>query len=312
VQQNQKSREQELQSKQKQVEQQKVSAVEGVCSSCQTINKKTAKFCEECGEPLEVLLCPECRSAVYPDADICEKCGAWLLPGKCRFCYADISDEDSFCPECGNPAGGIKCTKCSEMNFFDFCKKCNSPLTESALIMMAQAQNDPAQKEIEHALKQLAELEKSLEQAANQSQIDEKAKREKDEKLKRLRMLESFYKTSSEKKEISTPKRESPKSLFNEEQEKRLSAAEKEKRHSEIEARRKQLQKELDKSQNKTFETPQKARCFFNATKPPGNLVWECNFVHAIHPAPHDCAKPHLGGKWIIHEGHIKWERGYF
>ncbi len=312
MQQNQKSREEEFKSKQKQFEQAKTSTSNKVCPSCNTINQEAAKFCEECGEPLEALLCPECHSVVYPDGDICEKCGAWLLPGKCRFCYADITDEDSFCPECGNPAQGIKCTKCGELNFFDFCKKCNSPLTESALMMLAQSQDDPAMKEIEHALKQIAELEKSLEKTAVQSQVDEKALRDKEEKLKRLRMLESFYKTSSEKKEIESPKRESPKSLFNEEQEKRVSAAEKQKLLAEIETRRKQLQKELDKVQSKTFETPQKARCYFNANKPPGNLVWECNFVHAIHPAPHDCAKPHLGGKWIIHEGHIKWERGYF
>ena len=37
------------------------------------------------------------------------------------------------------------------------------------------------------------------------------------------------------------------------------------------------------------------------ATKPAGiRLAWICNYKNAMHSSPCGCAKPHLGGKWII------------
>ena len=47
--------------------------------------------------------------------------------------------------------------------------------------------------------------------------------------------------------------------------------------------------------------SPVKARNFAMASKPQGvRLAWVCNWKHAMHSSPCGCAKPHLGGKWVI------------
>jgi hypothetical protein len=46
---------------------------------------------------------------------------------------------------------------------------------------------------------------------------------------------------------------------------------------------------------------PAKVRNYAMACKPQGvRLAWECNFKHALHSSPCGCAKPQMGGKWII------------
>ena len=47
--------------------------------------------------------------------------------------------------------------------------------------------------------------------------------------------------------------------------------------------------------------SPVKARNYAMASKPVGvRLAWVCNFKHAMHSSPCGCAKPHLGGKWVV------------
>jgi len=46
---------------------------------------------------------------------------------------------------------------------------------------------------------------------------------------------------------------------------------------------------------------PAKVRNYAMACKPQGvRLAWECNFKHALHSSPCGCAKPQMGGKWIV------------
>ena len=47
--------------------------------------------------------------------------------------------------------------------------------------------------------------------------------------------------------------------------------------------------------------SPAIARNYAMASKPKGvRLAWVCNYKHAMHSSPCGCAKPHLGGKWVI------------
>ncbi len=48
------------------------------CPKCDHENRDKAKFCEECGEKLQ-LKCPRCGSELRPDAKFCDKCGAKVL-----------------------------------------------------------------------------------------------------------------------------------------------------------------------------------------------------------------------------------------
>jgi hypothetical protein len=46
---------------------------------------------------------------------------------------------------------------------------------------------------------------------------------------------------------------------------------------------------------------PAKVRNYAMACKPQGvRLAWECNYKHALHSSPCGCAKPQMGGKWIL------------
>ena len=57
----------------------------------------------------------------------------------------------------------------------------------------------------------------------------------------------------------------------------------------------------LDKLAVAPSASPVKARNYAMACKPVGvRLAWVCNFKHAMHSSPCGCAKPHLGGKWVV------------
>ena len=49
------------------------------CSNCQIDNPAGAKFCIECGTPLE-LLCPQCSAKTPPTGKFCMECGHNLIP----------------------------------------------------------------------------------------------------------------------------------------------------------------------------------------------------------------------------------------
>ena len=67
------------------------------------------------------------------------------------------------------------------------------------------------------------------------------------------------------------------------------------------EARLKRLNEILEQMAQKPEPQPAKVRNYAMACKPQGvRLAWECNFKHALHSSPCGCAKPQLGGKWII------------
>ena len=61
------------------------------------------------------------------------------------------------------------------------------------------------------------------------------------------------------------------------------------------------LSRLLDQMAQAPQPKPAQVRNYAMACKPQGvRLAWECNFKHALHSSPCGCAKPQLGGKWII------------
>jgi hypothetical protein len=57
----------------------------------------------------------------------------------------------------------------------------------------------------------------------------------------------------------------------------------------------------LDKLAVAPTSAPVKARNYAMASKPVGvRLAWVCNYKHAMHSSPCGCAKPHMGGKWVV------------
>ncbi len=50
-----------------------------ICLTCHYANEDDARFCEQCGQPLDIS-CPACGSPVKAGARFCRHCGQPLLP----------------------------------------------------------------------------------------------------------------------------------------------------------------------------------------------------------------------------------------
>ncbi len=298
-----------------------------ICIICGYHNELNAKFCEECGADLAGKpKCPNCHNDVYEGADICEVCGSWLLDGKCKFCYAELKGSEKYCEECGNPTEGIICPSCGTHNFFDFCKKCNTPLTEAAVDEINKVNSNPffqnifklneeiynldasENQKFDELQRQVIEAENKI--AQEQRKFEEAEKKEK-EVQKMMRLEQFFNKSNTEERKVTKNEPAPVKAFISDDHIKTLERAKQnvagyKQRMAEKDNKEREIQAQLSQMAQLTFSTGQEARRFFNATKPklypdkPKNYLWECNFVHYKHPGPHDCCQPQLGGQWVV------------
>lgn len=75
-----------------------------LCPKCGSQNPQTAKFCSNCGMPLQVVgpSCPKCGTANPVGAKFCMNCGNPLqVSSKCQKCGSEIQPGMKFCPNCG-------------------------------------------------------------------------------------------------------------------------------------------------------------------------------------------------------------------
>lgn len=103
------------------------------CPNCNAPISVNAKFCRECGKPIEIAeqeptpspsptlastqaTCPHCGALISPTAKFCRECGSTIEPQKpvqapqpvppgetsCPHCGAVISSTAKFCKTCGN------------------------------------------------------------------------------------------------------------------------------------------------------------------------------------------------------------------
>jgi len=226
--------------------------------------------------------CPYCGSEIDVDADFCEVCHHYIKNDVCSFCGAHMSPDEGFCHECGSPKGGIVCPVCNTLNDFAFCKQCGTPLTEEAKGLVADLKKLPDYQLLEKTARELEDL---LMQVPYQSERDV-VREQMNEKL-RERVLTLLAKDKGVPNPV-IPKKESKKMSVDE-----LS------RHKEEKA--KLLSDILDRMAVPALPSPIKVRNYAMAQKPGGvRLAWVCNWKHAMHSSPCGCAKPQLGGKWVI------------
>jgi len=76
-----------------------------LCTRCNFQNPQTAKFCSNCGAPLQTAgspTCPKCGALNPAGAKFCINCGKALQAvNKCPHCGNDIQAGAKFCPHCG-------------------------------------------------------------------------------------------------------------------------------------------------------------------------------------------------------------------
>jgi inosine/xanthosine triphosphate pyrophosphatase family protein len=168
------------------------------------------------------------------------------------------------------------------MNEFSFCKQCGTPLTDEAVKQLQLVKQMPEYQEMTKVAEELLELEM---QRPTTSPRDEMRVRQADEF--RLHVLSLLANDAG----MAAPKVDSKPVVHYSREELAATKAEKEERLMEL----------MAKLAAQPQQRQAKARTYALATKPRGmRLAWQCNWKHALHSSPLGCAKPHLGGKWVL------------
>ena len=252
------------------------------CPHCGTVNDPDALFCASCGNPIGMTSCPNCGAPVEPDADFCETCRHYIRTDVCSFCGAHLTGQEAFCPECGSPRGGIVCPVCHTLNDFSFCKQCGTPLTDEARQMMEMIREQPEYKEMQLLANEIQQMEMTLPYNSERDILLDQ---------KNIKLRERVLKLLAEDRGIANP-------VIPEPRNKRMS---KEEYNAKKQERLDKLTAILEKMDQTPQPKPAQVRNYAMACKPQGvRLAWECNFKHALHSSPCGCAKPQMGGKWII------------
>ena len=252
------------------------------CPACGTINDAEAMFCASCGKPLRMGSCPNCGSEMDPEADFCEVCHHYIKIDVCSFCGAQMTGMEGFCHECGSPRGGIVCPVCFTLNDFAFCKQCGTPLTDEAKSLMADMKKLPDYQLLTTLAGELEELKMEVPYTSERDVVRDQMN---DKLRERVLML------LAKDKGVSNP-------IIPEHHTKKMSQEELQKCKAEKE---RLLSEILDRMAVPALPSPVKARNYAMAQRPAGvKLAWVCNWKHAMHSSPCGCAKPHLGGKWVI------------
>ena len=249
---------------------------------CGTINEPEALYCASCGEPIGMATCPYCGAAVDADADFCESCRHYIRKDVCSFCGSFLHGAESYCPECGSPVGGIDCPVCGTHNDFSFCKQCGTALTEEARLLKEKVMEMPEYQQMQKLAEEIQKLDLQMPYVTEQD-------KERDRKSQELRQRVLM---------LLAQDRGLDRVDANLTDHKVLSKDEHDKKKLE---RMEMLSRLLDQMAQLPQEKPAQVRNYAMACKPQGvRLAWQCNFKHALHSSPCGCAKPQMGGKWII------------
>jgi predicted amidophosphoribosyltransferase len=252
------------------------------CPHCGAMNEPEAVFCASCGQAIGKTACPNCGAEMDGDADFCEVCRHYIRKDICSFCGARLTGQEAFCPECGSPRGGIVCPICHTLNDFAFCKQCGTALTDEARQLQQRVKQMPEFVELQELASEIQQMSLTLPYSSERELVREQLN---------VKLRERVLKLLAEDRGLVNP-------VIPEPERKRMS-------REEYEAKKKDHLEKIAALLDKMAQGPQlkpaQVRNYAMACKPQGvRLAWECNFKHALHSSPCGCAKPQLGGKWII------------
>lgn len=252
------------------------------CSHCGAINDADVAFCSVCGQPLRMVSCPNCGSEIDPDADFCESCHHYIRKDVCSFCGAHLMEQEAYCPECGSPRGGLACPVCHTLNDFAFCKQCGTPLTDEARLIVRQLRQQPEYQQVLQLAREYNEL---------QLHLPYTSERDIEREEKNFALRERVLMLLAQDKGVERPVVAEPK-------DRRMSKEDVDRKKEEVMDKLAEL---LDNMAIPSQPSAAKVRNYAMAQKPVGvRLAWVCNYKHAMHSSPCGCAKPQLGGKWVI------------
>ena len=252
------------------------------CPHCGAMNEPEALFCATCGNAIGMATCPNCGAEVDADADFCESCRHYIRKDVCSFCGAHLMGSEAFCPECGSPRGGIVCPVCRTLNDFSFCKQCGTALTEEARQLREKIMEMPEFQQMQKIADELQKLEQKIPYT---SEKDKERDRKSQELRQRVLMLLAQDRGLDRVDANLTEHKVMSREEYDRKKQERMEM----------------LSHLLDQMAQQPQPKPAQVRNYAMACKPQGvRLAWECNFKHALHSSPCGCAKPQMGGKWII------------
>ena len=249
---------------------------------CGAINEPDAIFCASCGNAIGNATCPNCGAEIDAEADFCETCRHYIRKDICSFCGAYLNGSEAYCPECGSPRGGIVCPVCHTLNDFSFCKQCGTALTEEARQLREKVLEMPEYQQMQKLADEIQKLEMQIPYTTE-------ADKERDRKSQELRQRVLMLLAQDRGLDRVDANLSDHKVMSREEYDRKK------------QERMDMLSRLLDQMAQAPQSKPAQVRNYAMACKPQGvRLAWECNFKHALHSSPCGCAKPQLGGKWII------------
>ena len=252
------------------------------CPRCGAVNNADDRFCASCGAPLHGEVCPHCGSDIDADADFCEVCHRYIRSTVCSFCGANMAEGEAYCPECGSPRGGIVCPTCHTLNDFAFCKQCGQALTPEARALQKELLKLPEYKEMIALSHEYNELNMQLPYETERDRVRDLACQQLRERVLTLLAQDEGV------EEPDIPQLGQPRMSKDELEAQKLRKLE-------------QLTEMLERLAAPPSLKPATVRNYAMAQKPMGvRLAWRCNYKQALHSSPCGCAKPQLGGKWVV------------
>ena len=225
--------------------------------------------------------CPYCGAINDPEAMFCAQCGQPVNKSACPHCGAEMDPDADYCEVCHHYIRKDICSYCGAHLTGNeaYCPECGSP-RGGLVCPTCHTLNDFAFcKKCGTALTDEARmLVKELQRDILREQANNKL---------RERVLTLLAKDEGIENPVIT-KPESTRMTKEELEEKKA-------------AKVRMLSAILDKLAVPAGASPAKARNYAMASKPVGvRLAWVCNYKHAMHSSPCGCAKPQMGGKWVV------------
>lgn len=233
-----------------------------------------------------------------------------LYRGRCTFCGEPLEPGIAFCTECGNSVNGITCPRCGTLSFRCFCSNCNYPLNEQAQEAIAEAKKDPHFQRAEQLAREMAELEKIINEAQSPTiALDERPDESCTLSDEARNVLSSYAElfaggVSAPQPQAPTPK---PQAVTKKERQKFTMAKLKD-AVAAYKEKAAELQRQMDAMLPPSAATPEEQRNFFSARKIMTVTLslqkqeWVCNYCGCHHKQPSECVEPELGGTWIFAE----------
>ncbi len=237
---------------------------------------------------------------------------------RCAFCGEPMDDDEMFCSECGGPRQGIRCPACGAMAFRHFCGACGTPLTEEAFRQLERARRDPKVRRVADVAQEVERLEVEIEalerevSAPDESFLDNEAPLG-DATRSILEEYGSLFGDSDAPVPAATAPKPAARKADGE------SAAQRRERLRELKAKKleklQEMQRVLDDLIPDPADPPEIQRAFLTASKvavmetvtrkETVKIGWVCNLCGFTHHQPSECARPELGGKWILEQREV-------